>query len=580
MNGSRLPVAGGRFFGPWRVTIRARRRAVFALIGAAYLSAHLYTLGWFPFVHSDEAWLASLTRTMLLEARLGATEDFFVLTPRAPHALRAFYHLLQMPLVALSFSAYAVRLLSLGAFAVALFGLWKTAWRLYGPVPAWFLTAAAAVDVQLITSAHTARSEMLLVAVMSCAFWYWSAHHPCFVSHSAPDGAIGGAWRTHNSMALGTLLGCAIGIHPNAFVAAAPVVALVLVATPARAGAKAALLYTLASWAALFVAWSLAMNPDFLRTFGEFGASVGVTDSPLRRWFNLRDMAVKLYRRISGTYYIPPVRVQLVVFALATLAGVGTYLARRARSFGAARAARSPALPNAPSAAGAAVATQTAMVAVVAVAAVVAAEYIVGKFSPPSAVFLWMPAYLLVGALVAMFLQRRDNASTASIVAAGLVGVGLIAALALTTVAEVRAHRSRSYDDYLAAIDYHVPSDAVVLANLNSAFAFDPGVLRTYRDLASLPASGGGIAAFLRREGVQYVIYPDEMDLIYAERPVWNILYGNVFPYYEDLQRFLSTECDPVAVVHAPEYAMRIVSRMDGTHRARIYRVRPPAALP
>ena len=70
--------------------------AVLTVISAA-------TLAWYPFVHSDEVWLASLTRAMIEERSVAATEEFFVLTPRYPHAIKTLYHLIQMPFLAVIF---------------------------------------------------------------------------------------------------------------------------------------------------------------------------------------------------------------------------------------------------------------------------------------------------------------------------------------------------------------------------------------------------------------------------------------------------------------------------------------------
>lgn len=47
--------------------MREIREAIPWTVVGLYIAVHLATLAWFPFVHSDEAWLSSLTRTMIVE---------------------------------------------------------------------------------------------------------------------------------------------------------------------------------------------------------------------------------------------------------------------------------------------------------------------------------------------------------------------------------------------------------------------------------------------------------------------------------------------------------------------------------
>ena len=62
---------------------------IYALYSASFLTR-------FPFVHSDEAWLAGLSRDMQAVGSFGVTEQFFDLKPRVPHALKLLFHALQM----------------------------------------------------------------------------------------------------------------------------------------------------------------------------------------------------------------------------------------------------------------------------------------------------------------------------------------------------------------------------------------------------------------------------------------------------------------------------------------------------
>ena len=96
-----------------RASARFFRPGVLSVLLFIYLLAHLFTLNIHPFIHSDEAWLAVLTRAMVTERSPAAVEEVFRLTPRYPHALKTFYHLIQAPFLSISWSAFAARLPSL-----------------------------------------------------------------------------------------------------------------------------------------------------------------------------------------------------------------------------------------------------------------------------------------------------------------------------------------------------------------------------------------------------------------------------------------------------------------------------------
>ncbi len=515
-SGPRLLVAGGLFL---------------------YLGLHIASLSWFPFVHSDEAWLASLTRTMLETGSLSATEDFFRLTPRHPHAIKVLFHLLQVPFVALSFSHVSVRVVSLLGGLTALWCFYAALRKLgLGYAGALVTTLLLGVDVQFFGASHVARQEILLFAVMAAAF--------CLAFPLD-------AWKWTTPIFLGSVLGPAIGFHPNAFVVALPILSL-LFWVPAsgvrRLGYLALFGGALLVWAAVFVGSSYQMDPDFASNYLAFGESVGVADSPLRRLLRFRLFFEKIYHQIAGTYYLPPVRLQLVVFAgLLPLSLMVAPFAKRGRR-------------------------RQIGALVTAALAVGAGLYAVGKFAPPTAVFLWLPCYLL-GALVvreiaALFSQGFSQVARRI----GLVMVVLLAgSLGATTLREALRFSDNRYEAYISAIRGAVPSDQPVLGNLNTSFAFDPGTLHTYRDLARLDTP---ITDYLAEQGIRYVLLPTEMDVIFAERPQWNLLYGNLYLYYAELLDLLETKGELIDTVEAPVYGMRIVPYMETRDAVlRIYRL-------
>ncbi len=509
-----------------------------------YLVFHLWSLEWFPFVHSDEVWLASLTRAMLHERSIAATEDFFRLTPRHPHALKTIFHLVQMPFVAIAFDHYSVRLLSLlaGMSSLAFLVGAGRAIAPSGRTPAWLFAIPSlllAVEIQFIYTAHLARQEALLLSLLAWVLWQ-SLHVPHHRGDKPGTSPLRGA------VFRGCVVGLAAGIHPNAFLVG--IVTLALLATEPvpwrrRLSRTAAAAVCMGGAAGTLVALSLWMDPDFLVHYAAFGAEVGVAATPIQRVFGLpRHLATLLFRR-AGTYYLPPVRPQLIVF------GVSLLVAPFFRSV--------PVIQR----------------LAAAQLAVIAGMVVVGKYAPPAVVLLWPGGVLLAWAIVSHLVAGpRERA---------IVGCALALMLAIQTgVAMADEHAMQrsgnGYRGYLSAVRNSVPDgETVVLANLNAGFAFHYGQLRVWRDVQHLPHPPD-LLGFLRSEGIELVLHPDELDVIFAERPVWNAVYGNLYPWYGQLQRIVREESEPVTRFSAPCYAMRLVRyRCAGPYGVSVYRLLP-----
>lgn len=107
----------------------------------------------------------------------------------------------------------------------------------------------------------------------------------------------------------------------------------------------------------------------------------------------------------------------------------------------------------------------------------------------------------------------------------------------VSTVIGITPYLNNDYKNYLTEINNRVPSNTTVLANLNAEYAFDYNKLYDYRNLAFLQENGLSFTDYIKRNNIKVIIYPEEMDYIYNNRPVWNVMYGNVFPYYEKMQR-------------------------------------------
>jgi hypothetical protein len=520
-------------------------RSILFVAGGAYALLSIWSLPWFPFVHSDEVWLASLTREMIADRSVTATEPFFELTPRHPHAIKTLYHLIQAPFVAVSFSPVAARMPSLlaGLILVATVYLLLRSLAVSRAV-ALSVTAAAALDPSILSASHLGRQEALLAAAM-----------------------VGGALAIHRArrpgMVAGVIVGVAIFIHPNAFI-----LSLALLPWVGRRP-RAILAYAaiVAAFAALAVTASFAMDPDFLTNHLSFGESVGVTASPLARLFGFRAFLMKLLLRAAGTYYLPPVRATFlagaVTVGVSLVVRVAGWWSGRSSGGGSDQAASAQTT-------GTSTGGETAPLRTTPILSLLATAigiFLIGKYSPPIAVFFAPWIYLQTGLLL-QWAQVRAPAGRLIALAASvalLAGSGAILAHEL-----VQTHPSTTGGDYTALsvrisdiLEEHHLAGRAVLANLNLGFMLDGEELLAFHDFASL-AEEEDLDIVLQRREVEVVILPEtEFDLIYRERPVWNDLYGNPTRFVPDLRTLLERDGVRIATVEAPVYGMRIVSRWD-----------------
>ncbi len=552
-----------------------------------YLLFHVTTLVSFPFVHSDEVWLATLTRDMIAARSPAATESFFRLTPRWPHAAKTLYHLLQAPFVAVSFSPGSVRLLSVALAMATLYFFRRTLDHLFasqerGRAAALAWTSALALDVQFVYAAHMARQEIAVMAVTAAAIAWVVRDRE--------------RWNVRRTATLGSALGVSVAVHPNAALVAVAMAPLLAATQARRVGWRGALRHGAAYAAAaaggvgLVALASFAMDGAFLEHYAAFGDAVGVGDHPARRWARFLRFWRKLYVGAAGTYYLPPVRVQLVALAVTPAAAVVIAAASRRR--------RGPG------------SAQTLVGVLGLVLCLVAGLFALGKFSPPSVSLLWPPAYLLAALCVDRVVSQNGRRGArglsggiggrcgdardigalrganrgAPLIPASLIPVATGAVLAvltltgtvtaLATMPEGLRLRDRAYRAYETSLREALPPGSRVLANLNAGFTLDDRDLYVYRDLDRLPP-GGSIERYLDAEEITYVALPSELDRIYRERPLWNDVYGNLYPYYTDLLHLLERR-GRVAVTFETSYAMRLLPYLpQGPHSVTVYRLDP-----
>jgi hypothetical protein len=135
----------------------------------------------------------------------------------------------------------------------------------------------------------------------------------------------------------------------------------------------------------------------------------------------------------------------------------------------------------------------------------------------------------------------------------------IIAVLTFNTTSALIIDTHYNYDNYLSEISRVVKKDDNVLANLNSEYYFNNGKLLDYRNLAYLEENNINFSEYINVNNIEYIIYSEEIDFIYNSRPVWNMLYGNLYPYYQDMKKYLTNKCKLVDSFTNSTYGIRIV---------------------
>jgi hypothetical protein len=208
---------------------------------------------------------------------------------------------------------------------------------------------------------------------------------------------------------------------------------------------------------------------------------------------------------------------------------------------------------------------------------------VIGRYNQTSIVFFFPLFFmLLIAELKLIFtssrLFRRKGMRQS------VLPILLILLIGCSSILQIRPWLtpSHSYETYLEAISKAVLPDHNVLANLNSEYYFENGMLLDYRNLAYLKENQLSVADYIREKQIEYIILSNEMDLIYAQRPVWNIIYGNP-RYMEELREFTKEKCTLVHSFQNNIYGVRIIPYMDRSDHSftvEIFKVEDPAREP
>ena len=492
----------------------------------AYFVVNLVFLNDYPFVHSDEAWLSGLTRNMMESGSLGVTETFFDLKPRWPHGIKSLFHLLQMPFILVfGYSVTAARLLSLVFALISLIifyfflrNLTEKSGENSNNLPL-LGTILLSLNIQFLYASHFARQEIILIAgLLGCALLILRGH----------------------PLTAGLVTGLCIGLHPNSFIIGTMGLALTL--TSLRKKPIQSLRFAMGAgiFALFFVSLSFYWDPAFPAHYFQYGNSEFDVGAPVHN--KLAEFPLfleKIWHQVSGTYYVPDIRIWLILFGLTIPPGI--LLA----SFGKKE-------------------SSSLLFLYRGLLGIFGGMVIIGRYNQTSIIF-FLPLFMaLLLVILRRFLGRLQKKALVSLALLVLIGASAYHSWINITPwlpADSTSEVSETYERYLEEIGSVVPQDARVLANLNTDYYFENGNLRDVRNLTYLKESGLSVEEYIRQNHIQFIILSDEMDFIYERRPVWNMIYGNP-RYVPELRQFTEEKCTLVHQFRDNTYGIRIVGYM------------------
>lgn len=497
-----------------------------------YSLVSIYFLRKFPFIHSDEVWLAGLTRNMMENKSFSVTESFFDLYPRAPHAIKIFFHGIQMIFIKFfGYNIFSVRLMSLIFGIVSLYIFYKLCYLIFeSKKVSSALVVLMSLDVQFIYASHFARNEMLIFLIIVMILFYFLKNIESL--------------NYKYDIISGILTGVSIGFHPNAFLVFVSMIFIYLffIFVKKKKRMKNLILYfAIVSFiGVIFILVSLKFNLHFFKDYFEYGKQFGV-DYPIGSKINqIKLFYMKLYYGISGTYYTPNIKFQLILFSSALFTSILKliFVETDDENF------ISP--------------------IILFILGINIGIILIGRFNQTSVIFLFPLFYILV-----YYCIKSSNFKLNI-----LLFLILASMLSYSSYKNIVYYKDNNYHDYLNEISRVVPSNVEVLGNLNSEFYFDNKVFHDYRNLGYLKEEDMSFEEYITENEIEYIIYPEEMDFIYEKRPKWNGLYGNVAYYYEDMQGFLNDRCKLVHQFSDKIYGMRIVRYINTEDwNIRIYKV-------
>jgi len=512
-----------------------------------YSIVSLLSLTLFPAVHSDEVWLAGLTNDYINMHSIFISESFFDLMPRTVHLIKALYHLLQIPYIQLiGYTIFSVRLLSLTA---AIFVLWFYYQWLSSTKYSYVLSLLGAIYLstfsQFIYASHFARQEILLLLVLILCLRIYQASKKNYI------------------IVIGIILGLSIGLHPNSFIVASMIGTLLLWDLVKKNITRQRFLLfvsIIGIFALFFVGVSLLVNPSFISDYLNYGRTLNVDAPPSIRFDNFIDFYIKLYYQISGTYYIPNIRILLITGSLLSIYHLflGYFTKTRILKHLVQNIDVRDHLHI--------LLTWCFKLSLMAIAFNITV-FIIGRFNTTSILFLVIVFIAQLTLSITVMINLFSSLSHTNI---SKILILLFIVLILLNIRSVwhdyQLIEGHDYNRYEKSLNHYLDDDSIVLGNVSSGFIFKDTTFYDIRNLAFL--DNMTIEKYITERNINIIIYYEEYDYI-NRNPMWSILYGED-RYYEDLQQFLTEKATLKGSIEDTFYGSRIIRYM-GDYPWKIY---------
>jgi len=542
-----------------------KNNTVFYLLLLVYSIVSLVTLTEFPLVHSDEAWLALMSKEMVEKKSIFLTESFFDLMPRTVHTMKSLYHIIQGLMISFfGFSLFNVRSISLIASLLTVIQLYHILiLHFKRKVFSSLMALASASSVYFVYIGHFARQEMLLLLVLTTCYHLYITQH-----------------RT-SKILIPVLIGISISLHPNAFILSLMLgflyikdfflALLNLWHLPANLLEQDAkneeLSYTtrkhlknhcvnlllfliiLSCFALSHLVLSFFHNPAFFSQYIAYGSTLSV-DAPLHmRFDNFVSFYIKILMQISGTYYLPPLYLEgiYLLVQLGMIGGITLHYRLHYKLQPKTQTQSTFIITN----------SNTGLVYnfIALFLGFNLAIFIIGRFNPTSIIFLWLPVTLLSALTMNLLLSMPQIAIKKGL---GTLFLALLICInLLTTYKEYKkiVLTPHAYDNYISHITPYLNESSIVLGNLSAGFAFEHTTFYDIRNLAFL--GNMSIDDYIKKNKINLIIYYEEYDYIHRNDQ-WQILYGKD-SYYDELKHFLRSRTQLVHEFESTDYGTRIV---------------------
>jgi 4-amino-4-deoxy-L-arabinose transferase-like glycosyltransferase len=490
---------------------REKEKYILTIFLTIYFILNNKILTTFPFVHSDEAWLSGLSRNIQQNLSYKATEAFFDIKPRYPHGIKMLFHSIQIVFMNMfGYSIYSFRLISLIFGILSLIIFYKLSRIMFKPLFSFLITLVLSFDIQFIYASHFARQEIILVFVLLISLFIYLSYDSKKIS---------------KDILLGSVIGLSIGIHPNSFIVCLPFVLMYItdIFLYKKINIKNLVLYlfTLSLFAAFYIGFSFLLDGNFVSHYMAYGSEFDVLSPISSKFHEILPFYTKLYYGVSGTYYTPNIKFQLIIFLIIFIASAIILIIKNYRE-------------------------RNLMLLFLSILGINLGIILVGRFNQTSIIFTFPLFYLLLGYLVKKLPRSK------------YIIISLVIVLNLfISFVNIKPELSYSYDSYLDNIAKLVPKDSKVLSNLNSDYFFNNESLYDYRNLYYLKLQNMSFSQYIQKNNIKYIIYPEEMDFINQNRPTYNGLYGSLY-YYEDMKEYLNMECSLIGEFYDSGYGIRI----------------------